>query len=124
MRSGWRNFFWRVRKFLPLLVLLAGCASTTPVLELDAKDPSIEVKTTGFYVNDQPTTPKRILAALTDLEVPKTRTIYIRIDDNVTNLTPARSLMGYLAKNGYTRPVLVTKRHAESEAHDKKKPWR
>lgn len=114
-----------MRKFLPFLLLLAGCATNSvSVLELDDKNPSIEVKTNGFYVNGQPTTARKILEALEDLGVPKTRTIHIRIDNDVTDLGPARTFMAYLASHGYTRPVLVTKRHAESEAREKKPQWR
>ena len=51
-----------------------------------------------------------------DSEVPHTRTIHILIDQEAArNLADAQFLMATLAKAGYTRPVLVTKRHAESE---------
>lgn len=112
-----------MRKFAAILLLLAGCV-TASSLELDAKHPSIEVRTAGFYVNNAPASAKAILATLEDMEVPHERVIHIRIDKDVTDLRPARMLMGYLAKNGYTRPVLVTERHAESEAREKKSKWR
>lgn len=105
------------------MAALAGCV-TTAELELDAKHPSIEVKEHGFYVNGQPATPKMILNTLERMDVPKDRVIHIRIDGNVTDLSPARMLMAYLAQNGYTRPVLVTERHAESEAKEIPKRWR
>lgn len=126
MPSGWKNCCWRVRKFLALLALatlFAGCV-TDRMLELDAKHPSIEVKTTGFYVNGQPASARYILESLQDLEVPVTRVIHIRVDNDVTDLKPARMLMAYLAQNGYTRPVLVTERHAESAVKERSNPWR
>lgn len=112
-----------MRKFAAILLLLAGCV-TANTLELDAKHPSIEVKTTGFYVNNKPASAKSILETLQDMEVPVERVIHIRIDKDVTDLRPARMLMGYLAANGYTRPVLVTERHAESQVQEKKSKWR
>lgn len=114
-----------MRKILILLGLAAtlGCV-TTAELELDAKHPSIEVKENGFYVNDQPASARMILNTLERMDIPKDRVIHIRINGSVTDLQPARMLMAYLAKNGYTRPVLVTERHAESEAKEIHNRWR
>ena len=113
----------KVFTLLALAALFAGCV-TARTLELDAKHPSIEVKTNGFYVNGEPASAKTILESLQDLEVPVTRVIHIRVDNDVTDLKPARMLMAYLAKNGYTRPVLVTERHAESAVKERNSPWR
>ena len=52
---------------------------------------------------------------LEDYDVPHDRVIHILLNPEVKDLRPARTLMGYLSRAGYTRPVLVTKRHAESE---------
>lgn len=97
---------------------------TGQTLELDAKHPSIEVKTNGFYVNERPASAKAILDSLKDMDIPGSRVIHIRVDGDVVDLGPARMLMAYLAQNGYTRPVLVTERHAESSVREAGKRWR
>ena len=51
---------------------------------------------------------------LEDYDVPHDRVIHIQLEPDVKNLMPARTLMGYLSRAGYTRPVLVTHQHAES----------
>jgi len=115
-----------VRKVLLLLALALGCLGcvTDRTLELDFKHPSIEVKPNGFYVNERPASAKAILDSLKDMDIPGSRVIHIRVDGDVVDLGPARMLMAYLAQNGYTRPVLVTERHAESSVREAGKRWR
>ena len=66
--------------------------------------------------------PTEVASRLEDFDIPRDRTIHILLDDDVKDLRPARFLMACLAKAGYTRPVLVTKRHAEAVATGRKKP--
>jgi branched-subunit amino acid transport protein AzlD len=114
---------WRRNPLLSILagtilymcLLACGC-TTTRTFELDAAHPAVRVSTTGIYFGEERVEPKDVVEALEDSEVPHTRTIHILIDQEAArNLADAQFLMATLAKAGYTRPVLVTKRHAESE---------
>ena len=106
-----------------LYMALVGCCGCTSVrtLELDAQHPAVRVSTTGVYLGDEPVRPEKVPGLLDDFDVPHERTIHILLDEDVRDLRPARFLMACLAKGGYTRPVLVTKRHAESIAVGKRK---
>ena len=114
---------WRHNPLLSILagtilymcLLSCGC-TTTRTFELDAAHPAVRVSTTGIYFGEERVEPYEVVEALEDSEVPHTRTIHILIDaEAARNLADAQFLMAMLAKAGYTRPVLVTKRHAESE---------
>ena len=97
-----------------LLLNCCGCA-THRTLELDAKHPAIEVSTLGIKFGNELVQPEEVSEILEDYDVPHDRVIHILLNPEVKDLRPARTLMGYLSRAGYTRPVLVTKRHAESE---------
>lgn len=101
-----------------LLLLLAcvalGCA-TQRTLELDARHPAVSVTTLGVKFGDELVKPEEVPEILADYDVPHDRVVHILLDPEVKDLRPARVLMAYLRRAGYTRPVLVTKRHAESE---------
>jgi len=91
-----------------------GCATQQRSLELDARHPAVRVSTQGVLFGDRYVQPTEVAGILDDYDVPHDRVIHILLDPDVKDLRPARTLMGYLSKAGYTRPVLVTKRHAES----------
>lgn len=93
--------------------LNCGC-TTAKAVNIDAKNPSIEVKTSGIYVGNEPVKLTDVPEMLDDAEVPKTQAIHILLDGNVKNLSEARTLMGVLAMSGYTRSVLVTNQHGDS----------
>ena len=97
-----------------MCLLNCGCTSHR-TLELDAKHPAVRVSVRGVLFGDQYVRPDEVAEILEDYDVPHERVIHILLDPDVKDLRPARTLMGYLSKAGYTRPVLVTKRHAESE---------
>jgi len=103
-------------------LLVCGCSSTHSTIELDAQHPSIRQTSTGVMIGDQCVKPTDVASYLDDFDVPHDRTIHILLDDDVKDLRPARFLMACLARAGYTRPVLVTKRHAEAVATGRKKP--
>ena len=105
-----------------VLVGCCGCATTRSSIELDAQNPSVRVTTSGVFIGDRPVRPEHVASHLEDFDVPKTCTIHILLAEDVRDLRQARFLMGCLAKSGYTRPVLVTKRHAESATVGKRKP--
>ena len=100
------------------LLLLLGCialgCTTHRTLELDAKHPAVSVSTLGVKFGDELVKPEEVAGILEDYDVPHDRVIHIQLEPDVRDLMPARTLMGCLSRAGYTRPVLVTRQHAES----------
>jgi len=96
-----------------MMLLNVGC-TTERLLDLDAKNPSVRVSRLGVVCGDELVLPEEVPEKLEDLDVPYERTIHIRLDDDVADLSTARTLMGYLCQAGYRSPVLVTARHAAS----------
>lgn len=104
---------------LYMSLLACGC-TTYRTLELDAKNPAVRVSTQGVLFGDTYVAPARVPEILADYDVPRDRVIHILLDPDVRDLRPARFLMACLRKGGYTRPVLVTARHAESFVTERK----
>ena len=108
-----------------VLLLLLGCVAlgcaTHRTLELDAKHPAVSVTTLGVKFGDELVKPEEVAGILEDYDVPHDRVIHIQLEPDVRDLMPARTLMGYLSRAGYTRPVLVTHQHAESANLGKQK---
>ena len=104
---------------LYMCFLSCGCTSTR-IVTLDSRDPSIRVTETALYCGDEQVKVEELADILESNDIPKTRTIHILLDPSVKDLRAARFVMAYLAKMGYTRPVLVTKRHGESYTTGKK----
>ena len=98
---------------LYMVLLNCGCTSARTVV-LDSENPSVRVSTRGILFGDEPVRPDEVAEILEDCDIPHDRVVHILLDPDVRDLTPARTLMGYLSRAGYTRPVLVTKRHAEA----------
>ena len=96
------------------LSLLAGGCATHREMNLDSQNPSVRVSRQGILFGDTFVNPQDVPEILDDYDIPKDRTIHIRLDQDVRDLRPARTLMGYLCRAGYRNPVLVTERHAES----------
>ena len=96
-----------------MALLCCGCASQQTIV-LDAADPSIRMSAQGVRFGDRLVSPDEVVEVLEDADIPHDRVVHILLDPDVKDLGPARTLMGYLSRAGYTRPVLVTKRHAES----------
>lgn len=96
------------------LVGCCGCASGRSSIELDAQHPAVRMTTAGVRFGDSLVRLHEVPSILDDFDVPRSRTIHILLDDDVRDLRPARLLMACLAKAGYTRSVLVTKRHSEA----------
>ena len=107
-----------------LLLNCCGCATQTVVSDLDASNPELRLTPDGVWVGEERVDPQDLIDTLEDADIPKSRTIHILIEQDMRDLRAAQALMALLAKGGYTRPVLVTKRHAESFAvgKPKKKP--
>ncbi len=106
--------------FVLALAFAAGCA-TQRTVAFEAENPAVSVTPYGVYFAKEKIDPRELPGILEDIGVPKTRTIHIQLDEKVKDLREARFVMGVLGKAGYTRPVLVTKRHAESVAVGKKR---
>lgn len=106
--------FRRLKVWALVACVALGCA-TQRTLELDARHPAVSVTTLGVKFGDELVKPEEVPEILADYDVPHDRVVHILLDPEVKDLRPARVLMAYLRRAGYTRPVLVTKRHAESE---------
>ena len=114
--------FRRLEVWILVACIAMGCA-THRTLELDAQHPAVSVCTLGVKFGNELVKPEEVVEILEDYDIPHDRVIHILLDPEVKDLRPARYLMGCLSHAGYTRPVLVTKRHAESENLGKpKKP--
>ena len=97
-----------------LLLNCCGCTTQTVVSDLDATNPELRLTSDGVWMGEERVDPRDLIDTLEDADIPKTRTIHILIEQDMRDLRAAQALMALLAKGGYTRPVLVTKRHAES----------
>lgn len=97
-----------------------GCMTRRSV-QLDAKNPAVRVSLNGVLFGDVFVNPREVPEILDDYGVPRDRVIHILLDGDVRDLRQARFLMGCLARAGYTRPVLVTRRHAEAVNLGKRK---
>lgn len=102
------------------LVNLCGCSSQRIVV-LDKEDPSIHVTNLGIKIDDNFVEEHEVAKLLIDNDIPKTRVIHILVDDDLRELRTSRNLMGSLCAAGYSRPVLVTKQHADAVVSDKPK---
>ncbi len=96
------------------LVNLCGCASQR-IVTLDKENPSIHVTNLGIKIDDNFVEEKEVAQLLIDNDIPKTRVIHILVDDDLRELKTSKNLMASLCAAGYSRPVLVTKQHAEVE---------
>lgn len=104
---------------LYMCLLSSGCASER-IIELDVRDPSIHYSDYGIVMNGTTVSALDVVKVLKDNDVPTDRVIHIRLEPGTRDLSGARTLMGILAKGGYTRPVLVSERKAESYNTGKK----
>lgn len=102
-----------------MCLLTCGCASPRTVV-LDAQNTMIHLTRHGVEFDDRLVEPTELVEILVDADIPKTRMVFIRVDEDLTDLKPARQLMELLRRAGYTRPMLATSRHAESLATGKK----
>lgn len=103
-----------------MCLLTCGCV-TDRTVSLDPAAPSLVVKVTGVFFDGAHVAPAEAADILDDAGVARDRTIPILLDEDVRDLREARQLMRTLAKAGYRRPVLVTRRHAEAANVDPKK---
>lgn len=103
-----------------LYMCLLNCGCVTRPVYVDSLNPSVRVAHDGIWLAERHVEPVEVPEMLEDNDIPKSRTIHILLDSDVKDMREARFLMACLAKHGYTRPVLVTKRHGESYLTGKK----
>ena len=96
-----------------MCVLNCGCTSQR-IVQLDKSDPSIHYSDYGITMNGASINPVEVVKVLRDNDIPTDRVIHIRMEEGTRDLRGARTLMGILAKGGYTRPVLVSDRKSEA----------
>jgi len=96
-----------------MCLLNCGCASSRQ-LEFTAETPAVRITVKDVRFAEEVVDPRTIPSRLESYDVPKSRTIHIRVDPDVRDYTVARAVMAILAHGGYKRPMLVTERHAES----------
>lgn len=101
-----------------MCLMTTGCASRPPIV-LDSENPSVSISNFGIKIGDNIVKPQDVVEALEDNDIPKTRVVHILLEPDVRDMRQARYLMAYLRSNGYTRPILVTKRHSESRVAER-----
>lgn len=98
-----------------------GCSTTEKSLTYDGAHPLIRFSNTGIRFKDEYVTPSRAVELLEENRIPHDVTIHILVDDDYTDRRATWVFQhNYLARAGYSRSVLVTKRTATSSAVDGK----
>ena len=102
-----------------VLLLLLGCVvlgcATHRALEFDARHPPVSFTTQGVKFGDELVRPEEVAEMLEDYDIPHDRDIPILLEPDVKDIRSAHYLLGMLRRSGYTRAILVTRLHAESE---------
>ena len=94
-----------------------GCTTTEKVIEYNGAHPLIRFSTNGIRFRDEFVTPARAVELLEENRIPHEATIHILVDDDYTDRRATWVFQhNYLARAGYNRSVLVSKRVATSEA--------
>ena len=101
--------------------MLCGCSTTEKSLEYDGAHPLIRFSNNGIRFKDEFVTPKQAVELLEENYIPHEATIHILVDDDYTDRRATWVFQhNYLARAGYNRSVLVTKRVASSETVERK----
>ena len=98
------------------LLSFSGCSSLPDSIELDSRHPVLSISGSSVKFADRLVPFNKVPRLLKSYDVPYDRPIHILAEGDLHDLRPARQLMAVLCKAGYTRPVLVRERHAESRA--------
>ena len=104
-----------------MLLLNCGCVSDLPSsIKIDAEHPSVTVSEAGVSFAGRLVAPQQVPAILRKYEVPRTRTVHVLVEQSaLANLADAKMVLNYMRLAGYTRGVLVTERHADSDTVQK-----
>ena len=84
-------------------------------LEFDARHPPVSFTAQGVKFGDELVRPEEIAEILEDYDIPHDRDIPFLLEADVKDIRSAHYLLGMLRRAGYTRAILVTRLHAESE---------
>ena len=97
--------------------LVAGCTHETYIV--DSKHPEVEYSENGdLKWHNRFIEPEELPKLLEKSGVDHKSQIDIRVPDRIHSLKGPRYLLFILRKAGYTRGVLVTKKHASSKASE------
>lgn len=120
-----------VFKRKPLFSILAGtvfymcalsCGCATRDIDISNSSTELELHADGLRFRDKSVTPIEVVKMLKSEGVPRNRTIHVLVDGSVRDLSLGRRLLSSLTKAGYTRSILVTKKHFSSKAVGQPKP--
>jgi hypothetical protein len=97
-------------------ILSCGCTTASKDLAYDGAHPLIRFSNNGMLFSDELVTPARAVELLEENHIPHDATIHLLVDDDYTDRRSTWVFQhNYLARAGYNRSVLVTKRKATSK---------
>ena len=106
---------------LYMCLLTCGCTTTEKIIAYDGAHPLIRFSNTGIRFKDEYVTPSRAVELLEQNKIPHDATIHILVDDDYADRRATWVFQhNYLARAGYNRSVLVTKRVAKSAVAEAK----
>ena len=101
---GWRAFACAL-----LALLLAGCMTEHHIT--DARHPEVAITPDGGVTyRGKFVDPEDLPGLLKDSGLTKRDTINIHVPDDLQDMRAPRRVMAILARNGFTRPILLTDR--------------
>lgn len=102
--------------FYMAVIANAGCV-TVNELEYDANKPLLRFTNKGIMFKEMAVTPAEAIELLEKNNVPKDKTLHILVDADYTDKrAPWVFQRNYLARNGWTRSILVHSRKWETES--------
>ena len=97
-----------------LLACAAGCA--TEHYETSARHPEVAITSDGGVTyRGKFVDPEDLPGILRDSGLTKRDTINIRFPDDIQDMRAPRRVMAILARNGFTRPILISERKSYVE---------
>lgn len=117
---------WRRNSLLSIVLgtvlymfLVSGCTTVRDV-SYGVDNPILELSSLGLKFDGRFVKPEEVPDLLEEYQIPHDAVIHIGITSEVQHeLRQVRVFMGYLAKKGYRRSVLVTDMHGESSVVNK-----
>lgn len=96
------------------MFLVAGC-TTDRTIQYGVDHPILELSHLGLKFDGRFVKPEEVPDLLEEYQIPHDAVIHIGISPEVAHeLRPVRTFMGFLAKKGYRRSVMVTDMHGDS----------
>ena len=100
---------WRALACALLALLLVGCATEHHIT--DARHPEVAITPDGGVTyRGKFVDPEDLPGLLKDSGLTKRDTINIHVPDDLQDMRAPRRVMAILARNGFTRPILLTDR--------------